>query len=635
VPRVVLAVLVLLACAVAVGTNAIGQGPGAQPPAAPSGPGLGEPAAFGGPQGRRAITGPWVLALDPQDRGRAKGWQAGTFEGRRVELPHVPNADQITGDAGRRNFQGSIAWYRTQVTVDRTGVYSLGFESVHHRATVWVDGRVAARHTGVYLPFEHRVALEAGQPHTIVVRADFRDPLALKRSGWHRTWFNFGGINREVTLRPLGPSDLSAPEIRTRLQPDGAARVDVAVRVSNRTGTDRAIAVTGRLRRDGQEVELPFPAIDVPARATRTARTTVVVGDPALWAPGSPRLYDLELGVAGEAGFRERVGLRELTWRGGAMFLNGRRLRLHGASIHEDARGRGDALLPADMDGIVRSLQAIGANATRSQHQLHPALLERLDAAGILVWMGLGPIDAPGAWTSKTPAQVRVAHQRVDATYAQTQTHPSIIAWNLANEVAGNGHPDGQAAFIDAAARELRRRDPGRMTAVDVWGAHPPKGRLGILYRNVDAIAITNYSGWYFEPLAPRAQVAALIRSTTEDFERTFKGKVLVVSEFGAEANRLNPSPKPGSFSFQTRLLTQHIDLYRSRPALSGMLIWNLRDFALSPGFAGGSIKRQVPGIRLVPGINQKGLFDFDGTPKPSVETVRRRYAALGTGLAG
>ena len=49
---------------------------------------------------------------------------------------------------------------------------AVAFESVNHRATVWIDGRLVTRHTGVYLPFEARTRLAAGR-HTLVVRADW------------------------------------------------------------------------------------------------------------------------------------------------------------------------------------------------------------------------------------------------------------------------------------------------------------------------------------------------------------------------------------------------------------------------------------------------------------------------------
>jgi hypothetical protein len=63
------------------------------------------------------------------------------------------------------------------------------------------------------------------------------------------------------------------------------------------------------------------------------------------------------------------------------------------------------------------------------------------------------------------------------------------------------------------------------------------------------------------------------------------------------------------------------------------MLVWDLRDFALTPDFAGGSIRREVPGIRIRRGINQKGLIDYSGDAKPSLRAVASEYRALGDGL--
>ncbi len=173
------------------------------------------------------LDGPWIVRGDRAGRGEALGWRAGHFDGRTETMPFSPNARHVRGAAGERSFAGSVAWYRTTVIVPRAGVYAIRFESVNHKAVVWVDGHFAARHTGTYLPFEARVRLTGGA-HTLVVRADWRDPAAMKADAWHRTWFNFGGINRPVSIRELGASELDSPSIVTHL--DGTdAVVDLAV----------------------------------------------------------------------------------------------------------------------------------------------------------------------------------------------------------------------------------------------------------------------------------------------------------------------------------------------------------------------------------------------------------------------
>jgi hypothetical protein len=560
------------------------------------------------------------------------GWAAGGFGGEVTTVPRAGNAAHVTGAAGVAAWRGGITWYRTTLTAPRTGSYALRFESVHHVADVWLDGRRLGTHTGAYLPFEFRLRLRAGVAHRLVVRADYRFPTRQKRDGWHRGWFNYGGINREVTLRPLRASELEAPSLRTRLY-GGAAVVDLGVSVHNRGRASRDLQVRGSLGHAGRVTPVRFPVLHLGPGETRRVTTRVVVARPALWAPGSPSLYALRLRAPGGGTWDDAVGLREVSRDGRSLLLNGRRLRLHGASIHEDAEGDGDALSGAEMDAIVRDLKAIGANATRAQHALSAPLLERLDRAGIMVWQGVGPVDAPGAWTSSTPALAHAARERVRVSVRQEQLHPSVIAWNLVNEIAGNGHDASQVAYVRDMARELRRRDPGRMVAVDLWGTHPPSVP-GAIYRDVDAVALTNYIGWYEGAGESRAHIASRLHDTVLGFTEKFPDKVLLVSEFGAEANPANASAQPGGYAYQSWLLRRHIATYRALPQLSGMLVWNLRDFGVAPTFAGGSIKSVVPGIVVERGLNTKGLFDYAGHPKPSAAAVAHAFAPLGTGVS-
>ncbi|MGE4425759.1 MAG: glycoside hydrolase family 2 protein [Solirubrobacteraceae bacterium] len=622
------------------------------------------PAALGGPFGRTAITGPWVVADDPRNRGVSRGWHRKPFPGKSVDLPYVPNASRITGATGVISHRGSVAWYRTTITVPQDGVYALGFGSVNHKATVWLDGRVVARHTGEFLPFEVRRSLKAGREYSIVVRADWRDPEKMKAQGWHRLWFNYGGINREVTLRRLGPSDIRSPYVTTELQGDGSAKVTISAEVVNR-GRARELQLVGLLRRDGQDLPVGFPPVRLGVASSKRVETTVTVPSPALWAPGSPNLYDLTLTVAGESAHQSRVGLREVTKRGNHMFLNGKRVTLRGASIHEDARGIGTGLRPSDMDELISDLQKIGANATRAQHPLDPALMERLDAAGIMIWQGIGPTDSPGSWKSDTPAKAKVAKNRVQTSLDQLQTHPSIVVWNLVNEISKNGNSGGQVPFIREMSRKLKREDPGKLVALDIWGTprklcrsnkgdmvtidvwrgrkNAPCGangsrryywdtrlpdKLGPVYQYIDAIGLTNYEGWYSEPGASMSYIRRRLHAYMEAAKKAYPDRVLAVTEVGAEANGENSANKPGGYGYQSKLLKTTIDTYARDSGVSGTIVWNLRDFGVAPTFLGGSIRNVYSGpMRLVRGLNQKGLFTYGGRAKPSVAVVRDALA--------
>ena len=205
----------------------------------------GEPTIYAGPGDRAQLNGLWRFRRDRDDTGLDKGFQAGKFGGELVRVPFVPDATKISGRRGIPIFRGTVGWYRTQVDVPVDGNYALRFESINHRARVFLDGKEVARHKGEYLPFEVRAFLKAGTRHDLVVRADWRGPTAMKRDGWHRLWFNFGGINRGVSIRRIGDSELLYPMMQTRLV-GGAALVDLRVHVHNNGEPRRARRAAAR-----------------------------------------------------------------------------------------------------------------------------------------------------------------------------------------------------------------------------------------------------------------------------------------------------------------------------------------------------------------------------------------------------
>ena len=614
---------------------------------------------FEGPGGRAPLT-QWTLRKDTANRGLALGWQRGGFAGASVSVPNVVSPAPYTGQAGGRNYEGSVAWYRTSLQAPQTGLYALSFQSANYLASVWVDGHALGMHRGSYLPFEQRTRLAAGT-HTVVVRVDWRNPGQQSREGFHRTWFNWGGLDGEVDVRPIGASELSDPTIQTTLRGAGRssiggpsptgpvapnaggrapappqATVKVSVQVRN-YGPSRAIVPEGSLVHGAQTIPLSFPALTLAHGQAATDTAIATVATPALWSPVSPSLYQLTLAVGGatgggagaESSYTANVGLRQLTWHGGRVYLNGQQLSLHGASIQEDARGHGDALNPGDDATIIAELKRLDVNAIRTQHPLDPALLERLDAAGVLVWQGIGPVEGAANWYSTTPRLLAEAEQQARTAALAAQLHPSIFAWNLVDEVAGNGRDSQEVSYVRTIARWLHQHDPTRMVAVDVWGDHPPQ-QAGALYSEADAVAETDYSGWYDYPHDSPSQLAAKMRSRLAAMERTFPGKVLVISEFGAESNGLNPPGSPGSYAYQAKLLAEHIAVYEADPRLTAMFVWVLRDYPLTPTFQGGSIHHVLPRLKLIEGLNQKGLFTYGGQAKPGVvATVAQLFGAL------
>src|SRR6202011_3592558 len=101
------------------------------------------PIAEGAPQ---TALRSWTLMTDPANRGLARGWQRGGFGGRIVSVPNVVDPTHISGPAGTRNMEGSVAWYRATFMAPHAGTWALNFTSANFRVDVWVDGRAICSH---------------------------------------------------------------------------------------------------------------------------------------------------------------------------------------------------------------------------------------------------------------------------------------------------------------------------------------------------------------------------------------------------------------------------------------------------------------------------------------------------------
>jgi len=580
----------------------------------------GDPAVAASAPGPTALRD-WTFRQDPDDAGADAGWADGVPGGRPVEVPFVANPGPPAGPEGEQAYEGSVGWFERTVEVGRAGTYALRFDSAHHEATVWVDGERAGRHVGAYEPFEVRERLEPGR-HRIVVRVDWRNPDAQGDAGFRRGWFNWGGLNGRVTLRPIGDSELDRPTVRAQVDGDGA-RVTVSARVRNRAAA-RELHVRGTLA--GRP--LRFAPVAVERDGEATVEASLDVPPDALWSPERPVRHELALGVRDEAALRRPVGLRELGWEGGELTLNDRPLVLRGASLPPGTMNRGDALRPQDMDALIAQLRAIGANATRAQRPLPRALLERLDTAGVLVWQEVAPWEPAGAWAARTPQARRAATETVERAVRELRAHPSVVAWSLSNELSARGHPDGQAAWIEQTARRVRELDPSRPVAADLWGRDLPERALP-MHDALDALGVTDYIGWYEEIGAPPPEQERVALQRLERMRALFPGKVITVTEVGAESSDANPSDTPGGLAFHADLLERRLATYARVDGLDGALVWNLRDFLLRPDFRGGSIEDAYPGRTPTPGVNAKGLFTGEGKPKPAVEVVREGLARL------
>ena len=135
-------------------------------------------------------------------------------------------------------------------------------------------------------------------------------------------------------------------------------------------------------------------AVTLAAGAVLAVRAPrLALGNPARWSVRRPATYTLRtavhvLGAAPVDAVNTTVGFREARFDASAgFFLNGEHVVLRGFSDHNSFAGVGVAV-PARVNLYrAQMLRAVGGNAWRMSHNPpDPAVLDLLDALGVLVW---------------------------------------------------------------------------------------------------------------------------------------------------------------------------------------------------------------------------------------------------------
>lgn len=607
---------------------------------------------FEGQSGRYTLGGTWHFRQDHDNVGAGQRWfaQEDLSGWSPVSVPNVWNGRDYTEN------RASVGWYRKDFRIPRRLCvrqrpaarkrgqaartcdrfrWRVAFLGANHDATVWLNGVQIGRHRGGYLPFEFPLdGLREGRNILVVRVSTLRSRFDLThwrsaRFNGYGTggWWNFGGLQREVWLRRIDGVDIPAFRVFPRLPKlKGPARVRAVIRVRSLTADRQRVRLTLLLsdRKRRRKIEVGDRILD--PGAAREVAAEFTIDKPRLWRLRRGGLYGLTAIAKGvdrrsqptgpRSSYRARFGVRQIRkLSGGRVKLNGRFMRLRGASIHEDDPQVGSAWRIPERRGALRDLRRLGATITRAHYPLHPAMLEMLDRAGILVW-SQAPVyqltnDAL-ALASVRNAALATNREAVEANL----NHPSIFTWSIGNELGSEPSElgvvrPGQGLFIRRAARMIRRLDPTRLVAID---RHARVGEAQFYWplTALDAIGVNEYFGWY------SAAAPGYADSRSEDLlpfldelRRGYPHTALFVTEYGAESSRSGPIEEKGTYEFQNKWMYDHAILHGARSYINGSIVWALKDFRVHPDWGGGN---WVP----APPWNNKGLIDEQGTPKPA-----------------
>ena len=197
-----------------------------------------------------------------------------------------------------------------------------------------------------------------------------------------------------------------------------------------------------------------------------------------------------------------------------------------------------------------------------------------------------------------------------------------LSTWSNARSTFGDGAPETGARYDKSASLRAMQSNvesaaPGSRWTGGAAGAYGTAntdhgevlGRLAGLDQRLSA------------QVDQSSQVVDVGRRNLDSVRQCYPNKAIVVSEFGAEANRDGPVEEKGTYAFQQDFVNFHLGVFATKPWLSGAIYFALQEFRVRPDWDGGNPRPQPP-------INQKGLVSFDGVRKPAFFDVERIYKA-------
>jgi len=478
---------------------------------------------------QRELADGWLFRSDPQDNGADEGWFAADADRSEWQPVSVPGVWQQAPGAIDRVVDG-VAWFAIEVAVpdDWADRPVLQFLGAMYEVDAWFDGQYLGVHRGGYTPFALALPddVRAGSTGTLVLRVDNRLSKQTVPNR-HMGWQPFGGLTREVylvarpTIAPLGLRH------DTELADDGSARLRVAGRLRNDSGTATSSELHCRLLDDGALVAESRAAIDLPADGSAPIALALPVADPRCWSPTDPHRYQLELRwttPAGERSLSMPVGLRELEFDGHRLLLNGERIWLQGFGVHEQWPAHGPCV-PHDERARELALykREYGINSLRPGHYPnHPELYRLCDELGILVFTEIpvwqldrGFVRTEAAWDDWIRPQL---DEMIDGYGAFT----CVVSWGVNNEM------NGTRAYDQRAVDYVRERDPTRWPMVvvasktDLW-----------LYDLLPLAGRNFHYGWYHSKFVHPGLRDGLAKNL-----RAAQGRPIWVAEIGAHAIR-------------------------------------------------------------------------------------------------
>lgn len=541
-----------------------------------------------------------------------------------VNIPHTWN-DKDADDETPGFYRGPV-WYRKQLFIDksqegrRAVIY---FEGANQEVRFYLNGQFVGEHKGGYTRFCFDITshLRYGQENLFAIYVNnVYNPNIPPLSA---DFTFFGGIYRDVYLQFMNPVHIATNDyassgvyIRTPEVNNSAASVEITTLLTNDMPQATEIRVENIIcDADGKEVKKTQAEVKLAAGETKAdISKKIKIDSPRLWDIDDPyrymvytRILDKRKGTL----LDEVVNPLGLRWfkfdSEKVFFLNGKGRKLIGTARHQDYFQKGNALRDELHVQDVLLLKEMGGNYLRVSHYPQdPVIMEMCDKLGIVTSVEIPVVNAVTETEEFLHNSVEMAKEMV----RQDFNRPSVMIWGYMNEIfLRRPYTEGKQLedyyrFTEKVARALeatiREEDPSRYTMMAYHNM--PQYYEDAHLTEIPMIQGWNlYQGWYepdineFQRLLDRAH-------------KVYKGKVLMVTEYGPGVDPRVHSYQPERFDFSQEYgLVYHkhyLNEMMKRPFIAGSSLWNLNDFY--------SESR----VDAVPHVNNKGVVGLNREKK-------------------
>jgi beta-galactosidase len=403
------------------------------------------------------------------------------------------------------DFYVGYGWYRKHIVLTKNDLSKslfLEFEGVFQEAEIFVNGVKAGSHRGGYTGFSIDISkyVQAGD-NVIAIRVNNEWKADLAPRGGEHVFS--GGIYRNVKLVKKNPihidwcgNFITTPTLKSN---EGkSSTVNVKSDVINTTNHTSIVKL---------EISIFDSSSKVVAKTAKEAKlsansqitldlSTEEVTQPVLWSPSNPNIYTAVCKLYEGSNLVDeeavKFGFRYFEWSADkGFFLNGEHYFFHGANVHQDQAGWGDAVTESASRRDVQMVKDAGLDMIRGSHYPHsPAFAEACDEIGILFWSeapfwATAGTKKDGSWTaSGYPVRDEdiagfeaSALTQLEEMIKINRNHPSIFVWSMCNEpfFSDTKAIPGMKSLLKKMVDKAHQLDPTRVAAIG--GAQRPLGR--------------------------------------------------------------------------------------------------------------------------------------------------------------